>query len=283
MQKTLKRPITISGKGLFTGEPSSITILPATANSGIVFQRIDLPGTPEIPALVNYLQEASRCTRLGIGNVCILMVEHLLSSLFAFEIDNARILVSGPEIPSCDGSAKVFVESIENVGIEIQDQKADILKIEDPVFFSLGDVHLVGLPSDRFKISYTLHYPQSPVIQSQFFSFQLDANRYKNEIASCRTFSLYEEIIPYIQSGLIKGGGLENALVIQGDKILNPEGARFPNEMVRHKILDLIGDLSLIGKRIHAHVIAICSGHATNVAFAKEMIAHYEKSIVQGV
>jgi UDP-3-O-[3-hydroxymyristoyl] N-acetylglucosamine deacetylase len=270
MQKTLRRPISISGKGLFTGEQSSITILPAPVDTGIVFQRIDLPGTPEIPALLEYVEDSSRCTR--IGN--ILMVEHLLSALHAYGVDNARILTNGPEIPSCDGSAKLFVECLENTGLEIQDKNAAYLTIEHPVYYSKDNIHLVALPCDDLKISYTLHYPQSTLIQSQYYSFSVSAERYKQEIAPCRTFSLYEEIVPFIQSGLIKGGGLENALVIQGDKVLNPEGARFPNEMVRHKVLDLIGDLSLIGKKLRAHVIAICSGHASNVAFAKKIISY---------
>ncbi|HSX12969.1 MAG TPA: UDP-3-O-acyl-N-acetylglucosamine deacetylase [Chlamydiales bacterium] len=279
MQKTLKRPISISGKGLFSGEQSSITILPAPVNTGIIFQRIDLPGTPEIPALLEFVQDSSRCTRLGVGQASVLMVEHLLSSLYAYEIDNVRILVSGPEIPSCDGSAKLFAECIENIGIEIQDQQASVLTIENPVFYSRRDVHLVVIPNQGFKISYTLHYPQSDLIKSQFYSFDVIAEKYREEIAPCRTFSLYEEILPFIQSGVINGGGLENALVIQGDKILNLEGARFPNEMVRHKVLDLIGDLSLLGKRLCGHVIAICSGHASNVAFAKKISSYSEGGI----
>lgn len=270
MQKTLKRPISISGKGLFTGDQTSITILPAPVDTGIVFQRIDLPGTIEIPAHLDYVQGSSRCTRLGN----ILMVEHLLSALYAYGVVNARILTNGPEIPGCDGSAKLFVECIENTGLEIQDKNAKDLTIEHPIHYSQGDIHLVALPYDDLKISYTLHYPQSTLIQSQYYSFCVSAEGYKKEIAPCRTFSLYEEILPFIQSGLIKGGGLENALVIQGDKVLNPEGARFPNEMVRHKVLDLIGDLSLVGKRLRAHVIAICSGHASNIAFAKKIISY---------
>ncbi len=276
MQKTLKRPISISGRGLFSGEKSSMTILPAQADTGIIFQRIDLPGTPEIPALLDFVQDSSRCTRLGVGLTSILMVEHLLSALFSYEIDNARILISGPEVPSCDGSAKQFVESIETTGLEIQEKPASVLSLESPVFYSCGDVHLVGLPSETFKISYTLHYPQSPLIQSQFYLYSAESSRYKEEIAPSRTFSLYEEIIPFIEKGLIKGGGLENALVIQGDQILNPEGVRYKNEMVRHKVLDLIGDLSLIGKRLRAHFIAICSGHASNIAFAKKVVSRFQ-------
>lgn len=274
MQKTLIQPITISGRGIFSGAECSIRICPASTDTGIIFQKVDLPGKPEIPALLEFVQESSRCTRIGIKDASILMVEHLLSTLYACGIDNARIEVSGPEIPGCDGSSKLFVEEIKKAGLETQNKEASTLTIDQPVFLSRGDIHLVALPSEEYKLSYTMHYPQSPLLNSQFYSFCMNSDRYEKEIAPCRTFSLYEEILPFIKSGVIKGGGLENALVIQGDKFLNPEGARFPDEMVRHKILDLIGDLSLIGARIRAHIIAICSGHATNVAFAKMLLSH---------
>lgn len=269
MQKTLRRSIEVSGIGIFTGEQVSVKICPSLVDSGLVFQRVDLVGAPEIPARLDYVQESSRCTRVGLNDVSIVMVEHLLSALYAYGIDNAKIEVTGPEIPGSDGSAKLFVDLIEQAGVEIQGKPQRCVSIPQPLFWSRGDIHLVALPSSDFKLSYTMHYPKSPLIKSQYYSFSLNPDRYREEIASCRTFSLYEEILPFLEKGLIKGGGLENALVIQGDKILNPEGARFPDEMVRHKILDLIGDLSLIGARLCAHVIAICSGHSANVAFAK--------------
>lgn len=267
MQKTLKEPFTVSGRGIFSGVETSITVNPAPVDSGIVFQR----GNIEIPAQVAFVQESSRCTKLGKSDASVVMVEHLLSALYAYGIDNARIVVEGSEIPGCDGSSREIVDLIEKAGLETQEKEANFLMLETPVFYSRGSIHLVALPSDEFKVSYTLHYPQSPLIKSQFYSFCITPAQYKSEIAPCRTFSLYEEILPFIKSGLIKGGGLENALVIQGDKVMNPEGARFPDEMVRHKVLDLIGDLSLIGTRIKAHIIAICSGHATNVAFANKL------------
>ena len=269
MQKTLREAIVVSGIGIFTGEQVQVKICPAPVDTGLVFRRVDLPKTPEIPARLEFVQESSRCTRLGVKDVSIVMVEHLLSALYAYGIDNARIEVTGPEIPGSDGSAKLFVDLMEKTGFEIQEKPQRCMFIEQPLFWSRGDIHLVALPSPEFKLSYTMHYPRSPLIKSQYYSLCLNPSRYREEIASCRTFSLYEDILPLLEKGLIKGGGLENALVIQGDKILNPEGARFPDEMVRHKILDLIGDLSLLGSRLCAHVIAICSGHSANVAFAK--------------
>lgn len=271
MQKTLQHEATTSGIGLFTGEKVSIKICPAPPNSGIVFQRTDLPEKPEIPALLSYVKEAPRCTRLATEKASILMVEHLLSALYAYGIDNARIEVEGPELPAGDGSAQQFVEMIEKNGMAVQQTPRKYLAIKQPIFWSEGEIHLIALPSQDFRLSYTMHYPHSPLLRSQYYSFALQPLRYKAEIASCRTFSLYEEIVPFIEKGIIKGGGLENAVVIQGGRILNPDGARFEDEMVRHKILDLIGDLALIGAPLLANIIAVRSGHLSNVAFAKTL------------
>lgn len=271
MQRTLKREATISGKGLFTGEPSQLKLLPADSGTGIVFQRVDLPGKPKIPARLSFVKEALRTTCLATQGVSLNMVEHLLSALSASGIDNVLIEVSGPETPACDGSAKAFTDLIEEAGALVQNHPRDFLKISQPVFWSSQDVQLVALPSLEFRISYTLHYPGSTLPGSQFYTFSVQQEDYKKEIAPCRTFSLYEEIAPFIEKGYIRGGGLENAVVIKEGRILNPEGTRFSDEMVRHKILDLIGDLSLIGRPLQAHIIAIRSGHASNVAFAKEL------------
>lgn len=264
-----------SGVGLFTGEKVSLKILPAPPNTGIVFQRMDLPGKPEIPARLSFVREAERCTRLGTEAASIHMVEHLLSALGAMGVDNARIEVEGPEIVAGDGSAKLFVDLLEKAKLQTQQAPRKTIKISKPLFWSEKETHLIALPAEEFRISYTLHYPQSSLLRSQFYTLSLTPDRFKEEIALCRTFSLYEEILPFLEKGIIKGGGLENALVIRGDQIMNPEGARFPDEMVRHKILDLIGDLSLVGAPILGHIISVRSGHLSNIAFAK-MISKME-------
>ncbi len=277
MQKTIKREVFASGVGLFTGEKVSVRILPAPANHGLVFQRVDLPGRPEIPARLEYVKEAPRCTRLALSGASIYMVEHLLSALSALEVDNAIIQVEGPEILAADGSSRLFVELIDQAGIHIQEAPCHVMQIVEPLLWSEGEVLLVALPADELRISYTLHYPHSSLIRSQYYSIALTPDSYREEIAPCRTFSLYEEILPFIEKGIIRGGGLENALVIKGDQILNPEGARFPDEMVRHKTLDLVGDLSLLGCRIKGHIVSIRSGHSSNVAFAKILADHAER------
>jgi UDP-3-O-[3-hydroxymyristoyl] N-acetylglucosamine deacetylase len=265
-QKTLQSEVAISGVGLFTGAKADVRLLPARENSGIVFQRVDLPGKPEIPAHYSFVKEAPRCTRLATADASVQLVEHLLSALYAMGIDNARIEITGPEVPVFDGSAKTFVERIVP---KEQSAPLEVLQIVNPVYLSLGETQIVALPADEFRISYTMHYPHSAKLGSQFHSFSVTHGDYQYEIAPCRTFALYEEIVPLLERGILKGGGLENGLVIRGDEVLNPEGTRFPDEMVRHKILDVIGDLALIGKPILAHIIAIRSGHAANAAFAR--------------
>lgn len=272
-QKTLKKSVTISGIGIFSGLETSVAIHPAPVDAGICFKRIDLPNAPEIPAHVDFVQESTRCTRLGVGEASVSMVEHLLSALYAYGIDNALIEVNGPEIPGSDGSSLAYVNLFEEKGVETQNKAANVIEIEQAISWSKDSIHLVALPSEEFKVSYTMHYPQSKLLGSQYYSLRLTQELYRNEIAPCRTFSLYEEIIPLLEKGLIKGGALANAVVIKEDKVVNPEGARFPNEMVRHKVLDLIGDLSLVGSKIRGHIIAICSGHASNIAFAKTLLS----------
>ena len=269
MQKTLDSEVFTSGIGLFSGEKVSIRLKPAPVQSGIVFQRIDLPHKPLIPAQVQYVSDTHFCTRLKANKASVMTVEHLLSALSACGIDNALIEVEGPEIPVGDGSARMFVDLIEQAGIVEQDAPKRYFTLSQPVFWSDNEIHLFAVPNFEMHVSYTLHFPRSVLFRSQYFSLPVRQELYKHEIAPCRTFSFYEEIAPLIEKGLIKGGGLENALVIKEDRVFNPGGARYPDEMVRHKILDLIGDLSLIGGSLKAHIIAIRSGHTSNIAFAK--------------
>ena len=212
----------------------------------------------------------------GRVNFRFKLVEHILSALKAFDLDNVIIEIDGPEIPSCDGSALPFVEMIQKVGVLSQTATKRVHHLEAPVFWSKGDVHLVALPAEEFRISYTLNYPNSELLRSQFYTIHVNEETYKQEIAPARTFSLYEEVVPLIEKGNIKGGRLDNAVIIKGDSILNPEGVRYRDEMVRHKILDLIGDLSLVDKTFHAHVIAIRSGHFSNTSFAKELVNNFK-------
>lgn len=275
-QRSLRKSTSINGIGLFTGAKTQLTMRPAPEGTGIVFQRVDLPSKPTLVAHVENVLETPRCTILGNSEVQIQTVEHILSALKAYDLDNLIIEIDGPEIPSCDGSALPFVDMIRKAGVLSQTTTKKVYHLDTPIFWSKGDVHLVALPAEDFRISYTLNYPNSELLKSQFYTVHVNEETYKQEIAPARTFALYEEVVPLIEKGNIKGGRLDNAVIIKGDSILNPEGVRYRDEMVRHKILDLIGDLSLVGDSFHAHVIAIRSGHFSNTSFARELVNNFK-------
>ncbi len=277
LQKTLQRQVSKEGTGLFTGEKVKICLKPLPPNSGMRFKRMDLAQKIIIPASLKYATFAPRNTKLLKDGASVQTVEHLLSTLHAYEIDNLEIEIYGSELPAGDGSSNFFVEMVEEVGILEQDQKKMVFKIDEPIAWSEGETHLVALPSEEFRISYTLHYPHSPYLKSQFHSYVVDPKTFKDQIAPCRTFSLYEEIEPMLKKGLLKSAGLNNGVVIKDNSVMNPEGVRFENEMVRHKILDLLGDLSLIGTPIQAHIISIRSGHTSNVAFSRKIHEYINK------
>ncbi|MBI2743867.1 MAG: UDP-3-O-[3-hydroxymyristoyl] N-acetylglucosamine deacetylase [Chlamydiales bacterium] len=270
-QRTLQRSVSISGVGVFTGEKTTLRLCPAEADTGILFQRLDLPHKPFLPATLDHVQGTPRCTMIGIQGVLVQTVEHLLSALKAYQIDNVLIEIRGPEVPILDGSARGFVELIEQAGVCVLGEERTQGKLEAPVFWSQKETHLVAIPSDEYRVSYTLHYPHSDFIGSQFYSIVVDETRYKEEIASSRTFSLYEDVAPLIEKGFLKGGSFESGILIKDNAVANPGGLRFKDEMVRHKVLDLIGDLSLMAISFSAHIIAIRSGHTSNIAFAKEL------------
>jgi UDP-3-O-[3-hydroxymyristoyl] N-acetylglucosamine deacetylase len=272
-QKTLQRSVSATGVGLFSGKEVSMRLCPAEENTGIVFQRTDLPHRPVIAARSENVQGNPRCTIIGDGKDFVQTVEHLLAALRACDIDNALVEISGYEVPIFDGSAHHFVLMIEEAGVRELSSERNLFRLKCPVFWSKGDIHLIAIPSNEYRLSYTLHYPHSTTIGTQFYTFVLTPEGFKNEIALCRTFSIYEEIAPMIEKGLIKGGSLDNAVIIKEDAVVNPEGLRYPDEMVRHKILDLIGDLSLVPPFM-GHVVAVRSGHASNNAFAKELFNH---------
>jgi UDP-3-O-[3-hydroxymyristoyl] N-acetylglucosamine deacetylase len=267
----LKGEAFFSGIGIHTGREVSIRFLSAKEGSGILFKRADLPGQPIIPATVEYVCENARNTTLSLKDVKIYTVEHVLAALRAYEIDNLCIEINGVEPPVGNGSSDLFVNMIEEAGILEQEASTPTVKLQNPVYWSEGEIHLVALPYDGYRISYTLNYPENHVLRSQYYSILVNSVNFKSQIAPCRTFSLYEEVSILLDRGLIKGASLDNAVVIKDNAVLSKEGLFFPDEMVRHKILDMIGDLSLVGFNFQAHVIAIRSGHASNVAFAKKL------------
>lgn len=280
-QKTLKKPLSYSGIGIHTGAQVSMRFVPADASTGIVFKRTDLPGAPLIPATINYVVDTARSTIIGDGTHKVHTVEHVLAALKAFEIDNLIVEVSNIEPPVGNGSSDVFVAMIEEAGILEQNATLPIIKLQHPIYLSEEDIHIVALPFDGYRISYTLNYKEPAVLRAQHHSFLLSSEEFKQQIAPCRTFSLYKELAWLMDRGLIKGGSLDNAVVIHDDAVFSKNGLFFPDEMVRHKILDMIGDLSLVGFNFHAHIIALRSGHSTNFAFAKKLFNYITMEIEQ--
>ena len=270
-QFTIKTPQELSGIGLHTGEEVTLRFLPAKEGEGIFFQRVDLPGRPIIPAAVEYVAGTARGTTLAVGDAKIHTVEHLLAALRAHEIDNLCIEISSIEPPAGDGSSHEYIEMIKRAKIVPQTATVPIAKLKKPVWWSQGDVHLVALPCDSYRVSYTLHYPSVPALGSQYFTFDVSQKAFCEQIASCRTFALYDELLALMDRGLIRGGSLENAVVVQNAAIISKGGLQFSDEAVRHKVLDLIGDLSLVGIPFTAHIIALRSGHASNCQFAQKL------------
>ena len=273
-QKTIASPQEFSGIGLHTGQEVHMRLCPAKEGSGIFFKRTDLKESPVVPATIEYVFDTSRSTNIALGDVKIYTVEHVLAAVKAFDIDNLCIELSGIEPPAGNGSSDIFVDMIERAGVIEQTATSPLVFLKTPVAFCEKDVQIVAIPSDEYRISYTLHYPQSKALGTQFHSLLVNAENFKKEIASCRTFALYEELSFLIDKGLIKGASLDNSVCIKDDAVISKGGVFFPNEMVRHKILDLIGDLSLIGMSFSCHIIAIRSGHATNYKFAKKLFNH---------
>jgi UDP-3-O-[3-hydroxymyristoyl] N-acetylglucosamine deacetylase len=281
-QHTLAAEITQQGIGLHSGNITQVRILPATPDSGRYFVRIDLPNAPIIPAQVPAVSETLLSTQLGKGEACIRTVEHLLASLAAMGVDNARIEIDGAEIPLLDGSAKIWVESIQATGLVAQttENLPNIPSITEPIWVRQDDAFVCAMPANETRFSYGIDFDLPP-IGNQWYSFSLGSisqraceifsETFITEIAPARTFGLQHQIEHLQRSGLIKGGSLENALVCGADGWLNPP-LRYANEPVRHKILDLVGDLSLLGIFPHAHFLAYKASHHLHIQLAQKIL-----------
>ena len=282
-QTTLIKPAVYKGIGLHLGKETSITFKPAPADTGIVFVRTDVKSRPCIkvcPENVRQVEEQSRRTTLGQDYYEVHTVEHVLSVLYGLGIDNAVLELDSDEPPEPnDGSVRSYITVLEKAGIkELPDKPRNLIKIEKPISIDVFGANLTAVPYDGLKISFTIDYDH-PVLGTQYLSLDVTSETFKNEIAPARTFCLYDDVKHLQEKNLIKGGTLKNAVVIGDDGILNEEPLRFPDEFVRHKILDLIGDLSLLGARLHGHVISVKSGHASNVQFIKKIEETHRKTL----
>lgn len=269
-QQTLKKEISISGIGLHTGKTVSVKFIPAKVDSGINFTRIDLPGRPRIKAEVRNVSSTIRGTKLSIGGGPeITTVEHVLSALYAFSVTNLDIELDGPELPAFDGSAVQYCEILKTAGVIRQNKGIKCIKVNRPVIESVGDKCLIALPSDRFMVEFMINYPLD-LIGTQYFALDVNSSKYIKEIAPARTYGFMDELETLKEQGLALGASAENAIAIGKNGYLTE--LRFRDELVRHKMLDLIGDLSLMGRQINGRIIGIKSGHDLNVKFAKRLL-----------
>lgn len=271
-QRTLRSTVSCTGVGLHSGTPITLTLRPAPANSGIVFVRSDLEEPVEIPARAEFVVDTTMATTIAQGNVKVSTIEHLMAALAGMGIDNCRVEVSGPEVPIMDGSAAPFVYLIESAGIELLRETKKFLVIRKAVTVEDGDKQATFLPASQFSVSFTIDF-EHPLISEQSYRMDFSDSFFQREIARARTFGFYREVEMMKKMGLARGGSLENAIVIDDFSILNPDGLRFPDEFVRHKILDSIGDISLIGMPVIGHLVANKSGHMLNHKLVMQVLA----------
>ncbi len=298
-QCTIKNAVVIEGVGLHTGRLVKMTFKPAAVDHGYKFQRVDIEGAPMIAADANKVVSTNRGTTLKSEEAQVSTVEHALSALVGLGIDNVLIEINGPEVPIMDGSAMPFIHALESAGIETQNADRDYFEITEPISYrdEVTGTELLALPADEFSVTVMIDF-NSSVLNHQYASLD-HLSAYKTEIASCRTFVFLHELEQLLGQNLIKGGDLENAVVlvdrlmdqdeldilakkldkpsvkVEREGVLNTTKLRFNNEPARHKILDVIGDLALVGKHIKGKIVATKPGHTANVAFAKILKKHY--------
>ncbi len=302
-QKTIAKPVTVSGIGIHTGTQCTMTFKPAPENYGIRFVRIDLGGNPEIPAIVENVVDVSRGTTLAVGEAKVHTVEHVLAAVYGLKIDNLKIELDGIEPPIGDGSAKLYVDALLEAGIVEQDAPKDYLVIDQTVMYHDEEkgIDIVALPLDDFRITIMIDY-NNPALGSQHSSLFNLEKEFISEYSTARTFCFLSEVEQLVNQNLIKGGDIDNAVVIVDRKlsddelknlaqklnikhplflgengILNNETLRFKNEPARHKVLDLIGDLALIGVPLKAQILAARPGHKANVEFARMIRKLYQQ------
>ncbi len=273
-QQTLAREVRFQGIGLHTGVAVSLTVIPAPANTGILFKRSDLDGF-EIKANATNVARVSYATMLMRKGVLISTTEHLLSALAALRVDNAIVEMDNLEVPILDGSALPFAHEIARAGLRRQRARRIYLQVLKPVEVVDGAKRIAIHPSPLFRVTYGIDFAQ-PHIGRELLDVTPLNGIYTKDIAPARTFTTLEQVESLRKAGLIRGGSLENAVVVSPEGVMNPEGLRFRDEFCRHKILDLIGDLALLGHPIVGHVVAHCAGHAMHYALVSRLLAERE-------
>jgi UDP-3-O-[3-hydroxymyristoyl] N-acetylglucosamine deacetylase len=274
-QRTLARSVSCSGVGVHSGRKVRLNIYPAPINHGIKFKRTDLSDGRPIPALFSRVVDTSLATVIGQDGCIVSTIEHLMATFSGLSIDNALVELDSYELPIMDGSAAPFTKLIKSADIEIQNAPRFFFIAKEPIILEENGKSVGIYPASERKITYTIVF-NHPLVQTQSFSINLSADEFENEIAPARTFGFYHEIEYLRKFGLARGGSLDNAVVLDQEKILNPGGLRYPDEFVRHKILDCIGDFSLLGMPIMGHIKVYKSGHEFNHEFLKEFLTRKE-------
>jgi UDP-3-O-[3-hydroxymyristoyl] N-acetylglucosamine deacetylase len=271
-QQTIKQKATFSGVGLHSGRQITLTVRPAIAGTGIVFHRVDLPQPVTIEARSEHVVNTRLSTTIGRDGAVVATIEHLMAALYTTGIDNAHIDIDGAEVPIMDGSAQPFIDGISVAGVAVQSRPRTYLVVKRPVMVTDGDKRISLVPSRSFRISFDMHFSH-PAVSSQFRSMRFDQNTFAAHYAPARTFGFLAEVEMLKANGLALGGSLDNAIVIGDQGVLNPEGLRFDDEFVRHKILDSVGDLYLAGYRIRGHVKSLKAGHDLNHKLVSALLA----------
>jgi UDP-3-O-[3-hydroxymyristoyl] N-acetylglucosamine deacetylase / 3-hydroxyacyl-[acyl-carrier-protein] dehydratase len=278
-QCTIAAPCEVTGVGLHTGHRTLMRFKPAPEGTGLVFRRTDLEPPVDVPARIEFAPRdvaVPRNTTLERHGARIHTVEHVLAALSGLGIDNAYIEIDGDEPGEPhDGSCAPYVEVLRRAGVVQQAALRRPLEVRETVSLQQDGVEVTAVPYDGFRVSFTIHY-DNPLIATQKASFDIDPETFAREIAPARTFALMSEVVELRERGFIRGGTLDNAVVVDGDHIVNDVPLRFPDEFVRHKILDLLGDLALLGRPLRGHVIAVRSGHRTNADFVRRMLATHQ-------
>lgn len=272
-QTTVAKTVTYIGTGLHSGKDVTITLTPASVNTGIVFERTDLAGNPQVVAMASNVTNAMRATTLENGSAKVFTVEHLLAAFYALEVDNCLVKINSVEPPVADGSSLPFVRLIEEAGVVSQDALRNLVEVIEAQTVRVDDKFITILPYDGLRVTFT-SINSHPMLGVQFGDYEITRDVFINEIAPARTIGFMHEVEALHAQGLALGGNLENVVVYDDEKVLTK--LRFPDELVRHKILDIIGDLALAG-RIKGHIIAVKSSHAINTTLAKKIVEHCNK------
>ena len=283
-QKTIEREISLKGIGLHTAKKVSLTFKPADIDTGINFIRTDLPDRPVIKAAIDSLLSQSRSPRrtsIGLDHIEIQTIEHLMAALAGLCIDNIYIEIDNEEVPGLDGSSLNFLETLSKAGIKEQEKSRRYYLIKEPIFVEEEDAAIIAVPAQEFKISYTLSY-NHPLLKAQFLEINFKEGVFKNELAPSRTFCLESEAKELQQQGLGRGANYENTLVVGGKGVIKNR-LRYQDEFIRHKILDLFGDLYILGEPLSAHIIALKSGHSLNLKLARKVDQQRQRYSLGGV